>query len=43
MTKVWYTADMHFGHARIIELCGRPFVLVVEMDRAMMYYINTFF
>lgn len=29
---VWYTADLHFGHARIIELCGRPFESVDHMD-----------
>lgn len=31
----FYTADHHFGHARIIELCGRPFSCVEEMDEAM--------
>lgn len=26
MTKqIWFTADIHFGHSRIIEFCDRPF------------------
>lgn len=32
---VCFTADSHFGHARIIELCRRPFVSVEEMDDAL--------
>jgi calcineurin-like phosphoesterase family protein len=28
----FFTADTHFGHARIIDLCGRPFSSVEEMD-----------
>lgn len=31
----WFTADHHFGHARIIELAKRPFSSVSEMDEAM--------
>jgi len=30
----WFTSDTHFGHARIIELCNRPFVDIDEMDNA---------
>ena len=33
--SVWYTADLHAGHARIIELCQRPFASVEEMDEAL--------
>lgn len=33
--KTWFTADTHFGHARIIDICGRPFANVEEMDRCM--------
>lgn len=40
MTKVWYTADTHFGHARIIELCGRPFASVEEMDQTIIDNFN---
>lgn len=32
MSNVWFTADTHFGHRRIIELCHRPFSSVQEMD-----------
>ncbi len=28
----WYTADLHFGHKRIIEFCKRPFASVAEMN-----------
>lgn len=35
MREVWFTADQHFGHARIIELCGRPFDSVAEMNEAL--------
>src|ERR1017187_8378616 len=30
----WFTADQHFGHKRIIELSGRPFGSVEEMNEA---------
>ena len=35
MKKVWFTADHHFGHERILELAGRPFSTVDEMNRTM--------
>lgn len=28
----WWTADLHLGHRRIIELAGRPFSSVEEMN-----------
>lgn len=28
----WYTADLHFNHANIIEHCARPFASPAEMD-----------
>lgn len=31
----WFTADTHFGHARIIELCERPYGNVDEMNEAL--------
>lgn len=35
MSEDWFTADHHFGHRRIIELAGRPFLSVEEMDEEM--------
>ncbi len=31
----WFTSDLHIGHARIIELCNRPFSDVNEMNEAL--------
>ncbi|HDZ75140.1 MAG TPA: metallophosphoesterase [Aurantimonas coralicida] len=31
----FFTADTHFGHARIIEMCGRPFRSIEEHDAAL--------
>lgn len=30
----WYTADLHFNHANIIQHCARPFISTDEMDEA---------
>jgi len=32
---VWFTSDTHFGHARVIQLCRRPFANVREMDESL--------
>lgn len=29
----WYTADLHFNHANIIQHCARPFSSAYEMDK----------
>lgn len=31
----WYTSDTHFSHARIIELCGRPFKDTAHMNEVL--------
>lgn len=41
MPKVFVTADTHFGHAKIIEHCNRPFLGVDEMDAAMIQLWNS--
>ena len=38
--KTWFTADTHFGHQRIIELCNRPFESVDDMNAALIENIN---
>ena len=30
--SVFYTSDIHFGDARIMQLCGSPFATVAEMN-----------
>lgn len=33
----YYTADPHFGHARIMKFCNRPFASIEEMDGRLLY------
>lgn len=35
MSKIHFTADLHLGHARIIEFSNRPFGSVEEMDEVL--------
>ncbi|WP_102224309.1 metallophosphoesterase [Acidimangrovimonas sediminis] len=37
----WYSADLHFGHTRIIDFCGRPFGSTAEMNAAMIRNFRT--
>lgn len=37
---IWFTADEHYGHAKIIEYCKRPFSSVEEMDAEMISSFN---
>ena len=37
----WHTSDTHFGHARIIELCNRPFKDIFHMDNEIVRIWNT--
>lgn len=32
---IWFTSDTHFGHARVIEYCSRPFKDLAEMDASL--------
>lgn len=32
MSNIWFSADTHFGHRRIIDYCDRPFASVAAMD-----------
>ncbi len=32
---IYYTGDLHLGHANVLRLCGRPFQTVEEMDGAL--------
>lgn len=41
MATVFFTSDLHFGHARICEFSGRPFDSVEEMDEALILNWNT--
>lgn len=32
---IWFTSDLHFGHAGVIRYCGRPFTTLEEMHEAL--------
>ena len=38
--RLFFTSDHHFGHARIIQYCQRPFASVEEMDAALIQLWN---
>lgn len=38
---IWFTSDTHFGHARIIELSGRPFKDVSHMNEMLVHNWNS--
>ena len=33
--RIWFTSDTHFGHAKVIPYCERPFGSVEEMNSAL--------
>jgi calcineurin-like phosphoesterase family protein len=38
--RIFFTSDLHLGHERIIELCGRPYGSVGEMNMGIVENIN---
>ena len=40
MTTTYFIADLHLGHARIIDIAQRPFVDVVQMDEILVALWN---
>lgn len=39
--NVWFTADSHFDHAKILNYCNRPFDSVEEMNTALITNWNS--
>lgn len=37
---IFFTSDTHFGHARVIEYCNRPFESLEEMNETMVWRWN---
>lgn len=40
MNNIFFTADSHFGHAKILEYCNRPFSSVEEMNECLIQKWN---
>lgn len=41
MLMIYYTSDLHLGHANIIKLCNRPFADIDEMNRVLISNWNS--
>lgn len=41
MSEVWFTADTHFGHDKVIQYCNRPFASVEEMNERLIENWNS--
>lgn len=39
--NIWFTSDWHLDHARIIQLCNRPFANVLEMNEKLVENYNS--
>lgn len=42
MADIWFSSDLHFGHANIITFCNRPFQSVDEMNEKLIEWHNEF-
>ncbi len=40
MSNVWFTSDLHLGHANVIKYCNRPFESAEEMNEAIINNFN---
>lgn len=40
MSETFFTSDPHFGHAKIIEYCNRPYASVEEMNEGLVAEFN---
>lgn len=40
MKNIWFSSDLHLGHANIIQYCDRPFASVSEMNEAIIFNHN---
>lgn len=38
---IWFTSDLHLGHANAINLCQRPFESIEEMNRTLIRNYNS--
>lgn len=39
---IWFTSDTHFGHANVLDFCGRPWKTVDEMNDTLVATINAY-
>lgn len=38
---IWFTSDLHLGHREAINMCGRPFETVEEMNETLIRNFNS--
>lgn len=38
---IWFTSDLHLGHANIIHSCQRPFETIEEMNQTLIHNYNS--